>query len=222
MKKKLFYILRSWLILILCLLILICGTLFKVKPIVSAAAINKAKLILTGAADEAILSVMKEENIKYDDIAIVTRREDGDINGIEINTTAVNLLKSSMSKAISEIVSRESFYNIDIHIGTLLGSEYTSGLGPKINFKFQIAPTSVVNFKSHFQSAGINQTLHRIIIEIKMSASVLLAGYTDSFSVSTSAIAAQTVIVGAVPENFTNVEEDDGEDLADEIFNFAN
>ena len=91
-KKKLFYILRSWLILILCLSILICGTLFKVKPIVSAAAINKAKLILTGAADEAILSVMKEENIKYDDIAIVTRREDGDINGIEINCFSGKLL----------------------------------------------------------------------------------------------------------------------------------
>ena len=63
--------------------------------------------------------------------------------------------------------------------------------------------------------------MSKIILHIDMSASVLLRGFTESFSVSTTAIVAQTVIVGNVPESFTNVEEDDGEDIADEIFNFG-
>ncbi len=221
MKSKLFYIFRSWLILLLCLLFLLGAVFLKVKPLVALAAINKAKLILVSVADNAILEIMQKENIGYDDISRVTRDSEGNIKGVEIDTTSVNLLKSSMSAKIADLVCKEEFYSVDIHIGTLIGSEYTSGLGPKIKFRFQISPTSVVNFESHFQSAGINQTLHRIIININMSASVLLTGFTESFSVSTSAIAAQTVIVGATPENFTNVEENDGSDMADEIFNFA-
>lgn len=221
MKAKLFYIFRSWLILLLCLLVL-SGTVFlRVKPLVALAAKNEAKMILISVADKAILQILKEENIGYDDISRVTRDTEGNIKGIEIDTASVNLLKSGMSSKIVELISGEEFYSVDIPIGTLIGSEYTSGLGPKFKFRFQIAPTAVVNFESHFQSAGINQTLHRIIINIKMSASILLTGYTEGFSVSTSAIAAQTVIVGATPENFTNVEENDGSDMADEIFNFA-
>ncbi|MBQ8203342.1 MAG: sporulation protein YunB [Clostridia bacterium] len=221
MKNKLFYIIRSWLIVLLCLIVLMGAVFLRVKPLVAIAAVNKAKMILVSVADKAILNVMEEANIGYDDISRVSRDEDGNIKGIEIDTVAVNLLKSSISKEISSLAEREEFYSVDIHIGTLIGSEYTTGLGPRINFKFQISPTAVVNFESHFKSAGINQTLHRIIININMSASVLLTGYTEGFSVATSAIAAQTVIVGAAPENFTNVEESDDADLADEIFNFA-
>ncbi len=221
LKSKFAYIMRSWLIAILCLAILLCAAFFKVKPIISLAAINKGKMILVSTADKAVLQIMETQELSYDDIARISRDADGNIKGIEIDTFAANLIKSSISKTIGELAAASEYYSSSIHIGTLMGSEFTSGIGPKINFKFQLAPVCVVNFESHFESAGINQTLHRIILHIDMSASVLLRGFTESFSVSTTAIVAQTVIVGSVPESFTNVEEDDGEDIADEIFNFG-
>lgn len=221
LKSKLAYILRSWFIFILCLLLVICALFFKVKPIVALAAVNKGKMILLSAADNAVLQIMETQKLTYDDIAVISRDDEGNIKGIEIDSFTANLIKSSISKTVGELATDSQYYSTDIHIGTLIGSEFTSGIGPKMNFKFQIAPICVVNFESRFESAGINQTLHRIILHIDMSASVLLRGFTESFSVSTTAIVAQTVIVGAVPESFTNVEEDDGEDIADEIFNFT-
>ena len=85
----------------------------------------------------------------------------------------------------------------------------------------QLTETAILDFESLFTSAGINNVLHQIIIKIDVNVSVLMIGCTDSFSVSTAAIAAQTVIAGRVPESFTNVIEQPNNDLADEVFNFG-
>ena len=63
--------------------------------------------------------------------------------------------------------------------------------------------------------------LEAFIIEINLNASILMVGATDNFSVTTTAIAAQTVIIGVTPDTFTNVEEYPGDEIADELFNFA-
>lgn len=85
----------------------------------------------------------------------------------------------------------------------------------------QLTETAILDFESEFISAGINNVLHRIIIKIDVNASVLMLGCTDGFKVSTTAIAAQTVIAGEVPDAFTNVIEYPNNDLADELFNFG-
>ena len=85
----------------------------------------------------------------------------------------------------------------------------------------QLTETAVIDFESKLEDAGINSVMHQIIIKIDVNASVLMMGCTDGFSVSTTAIAAQTVIAGEVPDSFTNVIEYPNNDLADEIFNFG-
>ena len=110
---------------------------------------------------------------------------------------------------------------IYLYPGTLFGNEYTTGYGPKVKFKMQLTETAILDFESKFTSAGINNVLHQIIINIDVKASVLMMGCTDGFSVSTKALAAQTVISGTVPDSYTNVIEYPNNDLADELFNFG-
>ena len=57
-------------------------------------------------------------------------------------------------------------------------------------------------FTSHFTQAGINQTLHQLIMELNVDAAVLVLGETSTFSVSSQIVVAETVIVGAVPNTF--------------------
>lgn len=176
---------------------------------------------MLNAANQAVLNVLEEKKLNYDDISHIKRNSENSITGIEIDITNINSLKSEISNEISHLISQKEFYNISIPLGTLFGSEYTTGFGPKIRFKMQLTETAFLDFESSFEEAGINQTLHKIIINIDISANILMIGYTQGFSVSTSAIAAQTVIVGVVPDTFTNVVEYPGDDIADEIFNFA-
>ena len=61
---------------------------------------------------------------------------------------------------------------------------------------------SEATFTSHFTQAGINQTLHQLIMELNVDAAVLVLGETSTFSVSSQIVVAETVIVGAVPNTF--------------------
>ena len=221
-KKKKYK--RFLLLLISCFLIVTILTLtvfFEIKPLVFTYAKSSAETIVLNAANKSIVSVLNNNNISYGKISKISRDSANNITGIEIDIELINRLKSSISNEISDIVSQKRFYDLYIPIGTLFANEYTNGFGPKIKFKMQLTETAFVNFESKFVDAGINQVLHQILIKIDISVNILMIGYTKGFSVSTSAIAAQTVIVGAVPDSFTNVIERPGDDIADEIFNYS-
>lgn len=221
LKKQTITLIKRWVILIFCLVLAFVICVISVKPFVFTYAKSEAETIVLNAANEAVLNVLDKNNIKYSDISIISRDDNGAITGIEINIEKVNLLKSSLSNEISRIVSTKNKYDLNIPIGSLFGNEYTTGYGPKIKFKMQLTETAILDFESHFESAGINNVLHQIIIKIDVTASILMMGCTDSFSVSTTALAAQTVISGEVPDSFTNVIEQPNNDLADEVFNFG-
>lgn len=220
-EKGRFSVIKRWMILILCLTIAFVFFFFSVKPFVFIYAKSEAETIILNAANAAILNILEQNNISYSDISNISRTIDGLITGIEIDVEKINLLKSQISNEIAKLIAQNSKYDLYIPIGTLFGNEYTTGYGPRVHFKMQLTETAIVDFKSSFSDAGINNVLHQILITMKINASVLMMGCTDGFSVSTTAIAAQTVIAGAVPDSFTNVIEHPGDDIADEIFNYA-
>ena len=55
-------------------------------------------------------------------------------------------------------------------------------------------------FSSNFTQAGINQTLHQLIMDVSVDVSILALGKTQSFTVSSHVVVAETIIVGQVPD----------------------
>ena len=64
---------------------------------------------------------------------------------------------------------------------------------------------------SNFASAGINQTLHRIILKVSVNVYLVMPWYRASSSVEAEFILAETLIVGKVPDAYTVVIETDEE-----------
>jgi len=220
-KNQNFSVAKRWFIALLCLTLILACCFISVKPFVFTYAKSEAETIILNATNEAVLNILDENDISYSDISNVSRDADGIITGIEIDIEKINRLKSQISNELSKIVSDNDKYDLYIPMGTLFGSEYTTGYGPKIRFKMQLTETAILDFESKFTQAGINNVLHQIIIKIDVKSSVLMMGATDGFGVSTTALAAQTVIAGTVPDSFTNVIEYPENDLADEVFNFG-
>lgn len=220
-KNVIVSVIMRWLALILIIALICLIAVFYSRPMIFEYAKSYSKSFLLNTANRAVIEIINEENITYNKISRVSRNETGQITGIEIDTEKINLLKSKIASRISEIAEQTEFHDLKIPLGTFLKNEYTTGFGPKITMRMQISPYVSVDFESKFTDAGINQTLHQILIRIDGSATMLLLGTYCTGSVSTSAIAAQTVIVGEIPENFTNVVESPGDDIADEIFNYA-
>ena len=216
-----FSVAKRWFFVLICFVLIFACCFISVKPFVFVYAKSEAETIILNAANQAVLNILNKNDISYSDISNVSRNADGGITGIEIDIEKVNRLKSEISGEVAKIVADKNKCTLYIPIGTLFGNEYTTGYGPKVKFKMQLTETAILDFESCFTAAGINNVLHQIIINIDIKASVLMMGYTEGFSVSTTAIAAQTVIAGEVPDSFTNVIEYPNNDLADEIFNFG-
>ena len=67
----------------------------------------------------------------------------------------------------------------------------------------QLVTNTVADFSFQFEQAGLNQVIHRVILELEINGRLIMKGATDSFSVKTSVPVAETVIVGMTPDAFT-------------------
>ena len=183
-------------------------------PVIYQYAISVAKTVMLNSANEAVLKILEENDVSYDDIVRLSLDDKGYVTSLQIDVYEVNKLKSSISNKTAEIVASGENYSIKIPLGSFFGSTYTDGLGPRLTFKMQLTATAFVDFRHEFKSAGINQVLHIINIDIKINGSLVTVGYTKGITAETSAIAAQTVIVGATPDAFTNVIESENDNTA--------
>ncbi len=199
---------------------------FSVRKIIINAAKNNAAVIAFNIANRVIGEQMDEGTVTYNEIVKLTKNEQQNITALEIDIVKINKLKSIISSEIAAAVQSNPEHTVGIPMGTLLGSEYTLGFGPKVKFRMQISANVVTDFESNFYSAGINQVLHQIIIKVKIKGSFVLPWNHSGFSTETSVIAAQTVLVGLTPDAYTNVLENYGTTDAesrtvDDIFDFG-
>lgn len=196
---------------LLCISVLVSFLFYKMHPVIIRYAVSIAETIMLNSANEAVIEILEENNITYEDIVNLSTNSDGYVTSLEVDIYEINNLKSRISNKISEIIESKEYYDVKIPIGTFLGNTYTAGLGPRLKFKMQLTTTAVVNFSHEFKSAGINQVLHIVMIDMDISGSLIIAGFNDTIKASTSAVAAQTVIVGKSPDAYTNVIESESD-----------
>ena len=84
--------------------------------------------------------------------------------------------------------------------------------------KIQLYGNVTANIRSDFEGAGINQTRHRILCDVKVGVSAVIPGCSSYTEVENSFTVSETVLLGNVPDSFTSV--DVSEDLYDDINNF--
>ena len=199
-------------LLVLSVLITVC--FYKMRPVILRYAESAAETLLLDASNKAILDILNEQNVSYNDIVTLSREESGRVTSLETDIVKINSLKSLISNRLSEIIAGKEYYDLYIPLGTFFSSVYTSGYGPKMHFKMQLTATARVNFSHEFKAAGINQVLHIVMVDMDISGSLVITGYSGGISVLNSAMAAQTIIVGTTPEAFTNVIESEQDNTA--------
>ena len=209
-KKRLFFSVTAFLL----ILVLILTVFLKMRPVVISYAQNTAKRMMLTSANESVAALVSENDIAYDDIVHLNKDASGYVTSLQVDVFTVNLLKSQISLEISKRIAQKEGYTVSIPIGTFLGNEYTNGLGPKVHFTMQLVTNTVADFSFQFEQAGLNQVIHRVILELEINGRLIMKGATDSFSVKTSVPVAETVIVGMTPDAFTQVFESGFSDTA--------
>ena len=152
--------------------------------------------------NDAIARQMEEGIIRYDRMVYFEKDLNGRITALKTNMSEVNRLKTDILNVINDEILALDTSDIGIPLGSLFLPELLSGKGPAIPVHILSIRNSDAAFSSNFQQAGINQTLHQLTMELSVDVAVLVLAKTESFTVTTEVVVAETVIVGDVPQTY--------------------
>lgn len=101
--------------------------------------------------------------------------------------------------------------------GSFTGVRILSGVGPDIRLKFINTGNIETKVRSEFESAGINQTIHRIYLDVSCNVSLLTPYNVVEEKVTNEIVLAENVIVGLVPTTYYNLEGMNSDNMLDII-----
>ena len=175
----------------------------RMRPLLESLATTRVSNTVNRIIFEAVNEAIQNGDISYERLISLEKDSEGKITAVHSNMAAFNRLQAQILDIILAKIDQVSARELSIPIGTLTGSALLAGRGPRIRVRMESVGSSTARFNNQFESAGINQTKHQIILEVEVSVAILLPGFTTATKVSTAVTVAETVIVGAVPDTYT-------------------
>ena len=204
-RKKRF--LRTVLFLIVLLIVLLSLSVallsVNMRPAMTALAIARIRSVAARAMNDAILESMGDET-NYARLIQVHESSER-VYMLQANTHKMNILAADCAEAAQERIAQMGDQGISIPIGTITGISFLAGKGPSLKVTFSPAGSVQSEFNSEFVSSGINQTLYRVNLLLTASVRLVMPGVSETISVRAEAAIAESIIVGDVPEVYTNV-----------------
>ena len=174
----------------------------KYRDVVRELAQTQVKNSTSDLTNDAIAKQIANGNIAYDRLVFFEKELEGRITALKTNMSEVNRLKTDVLNIINDEILALDASSIGIPLGSLFLPELLSGKGPAIPVHILSIRNSDASFVSHFEQAGINQTLHKLTMVVSIDVSVLALAETTSFTMESEVVVAETVIVGDVPQTF--------------------
>lgn len=205
-------------ILILSLLSMVFLTFadLRLKPVVINAARSRARLFASDVISRSVDAAVSESTGNFINVIY---GEDG-ISAIETNVTGISRLRADSILNIRGEISDIDRMTLDIPLGNLAGGMLLTGRGFPVRIK--LVPIGDVSGEiySEFSETGINQTLHRIYLRVRVSMNMIVASDTVRLELADDILVAETVIVGRVPDAYTainrfEIDENEENDLND-------
>ena len=175
-----------------------------INPIIEKNCENIAKSVATKVSNEQATIVMSK--YKYDDLCNISKDTNGNITMISANIITVNEIISDIAVKIQDELNNDSNGSFNMRLGAFTGMKLLSGLGPNINIKISTIGNVETDLKSEFFSAGVNQTLHRIYLEVKCRVAILTPFETMEEEILNQVLLSEAVIVGTTPNTYYNLE----------------
>ena len=158
--------------------------------------------------NRAVRDVTHNE-VSYEELMELHMDDEGRVAMLRANAMRMNELAAQTAlMAEKELNSFENQF-VEIPMGAALGIRSLSGFGPRI--AMQILPVGAVhtNFDSELETAGINQTRHRIFLTLRATVSLIIPTGSQMVEVVSTVPIAESIIVGEVPQSFVDVMDQD-------------
>ena len=212
-------IITVFLVLIIALVLIFASVFYcmcVLRPLVINMARTKAKEIGVMTINRVVSEKLKKENLDFSDIVNFTYDENGKIAALSSNVSVASRLKSDLAIEVTEAIRKISKSEVGITLGTLSGIDILYGTGPIIPIEIKPYGYANTDIKTKFHEEGINQTAFEVVAEVSSDISILMPTIEKSEKVETTVPIISTVIVGDVPQSYTNVDRD-GYEYEDDV-----
>lgn len=188
---------------VLTVLVLIGIEMF-IRPTLKMLLDYKCRTAAERIISDAVFERLNGEN-DIGDIITLTFDPNGSVAALTTDQRKINSLKALLSDAVNDGIDRLGGEHVSISAGTLTGISMLYGTGAELDFRIEPKGNAETRLTTSFESAGINQTVHSIILEVNAEMSPMMPGFTETVNVSYDILLSQSVIVGSVPENYSYI-----------------
>lgn len=174
----------------------------KYRKVLTELAQTQVKNVTSDLINDAVDREIAEGTIQYDRLVYFEKDLEGRITALKANMGEINRLKTETLALINQEILDMDSSALGVPIGSLVLPEVFAGRGFSIPIEILTIRNSDASFSSCFSQAGINQTLQQMKMDVFVDVTVLILGSTESFTVTSQVVVAETVIVGQVPNTY--------------------
>lgn len=190
-------------ILIIIIIIIIFNTAItffdkRVMPTIMEIAEVMAKSQALNIINQASVDILSKE-FKYDEMIKVEKDNDGNINLIQADTVKLNYIASQLALECNKSLGDMNETGVKVPLGWMSDKSIFYNLGPELTMKIEPVGNISTSYESKFESAGINQTRHKIYLNVTATMRIKLPIKNKQIEVNTQIPVSDTIIVGKIP-----------------------
>ena len=199
---------RRWMVILLLLALLVPAAVMRMRlfPMVEELAVTRVTNQTARLINDAIDAQIRDGVVDYSNMVLLEKDDTGAVTALKTNISEMNALKTRILDTVNEVILQLNVEEIGVPIGNLLVPTLFSGRGPYLPVKVLTVRSSEAAFSNQFTQAGINQTLHQIIMTITIDMTIVTPAGTEQVDTSSQVVVAETVIVGTVPESYLAID----------------
>ena len=210
----------AWFVSVLFLFLILASLLLwciktQIEPHLEEVGSIRAKVIVSQIVNKAVNRQIYE-SADMQDLLIRKSNESGQLEVLQANTQAMNLLITEIARELQTEYEERTGEEYSVPLGTLLGDKILSQTGPEVKLRIMPLSVSSIDFKTEFESQGINQTKYKVYIDLTSEVKVLAPFAEETFQVATTVLVAEAIILGNVPGSYVQVPEEDILDVTNE------
>ena len=200
-KKNKFFAYLIITILVLILIMVYFNTI--VNPVILSTSESKVRSLTLKAINSAVSEVVSDSAL-YNELVTINTNDEGDVSLITANSILINRLSKELAKIAQSKIENIGQQGVLVPLGTFSGMPILVGRGPNVKIRLLPIGSIACNFESEFSQAGINQTHHRIYVNIESKVTMILPIENRTISSTVQVLICESIIIGKIPSTYLN------------------
>jgi sporulation protein YunB len=148
------------------------------------------------------------EQFNYNEIINIERDSEENINIINADTLKMNKIACDVAIKVQNELNKLKKIGVILPSGYIFKNNLLAQYGPDININVEPVGYVEARYLSNFESVGINQTRHKIYVELKTNMRIAVPLEKNDIEIKSQIPISETIIIGKVPDTAINMDLD--------------